>query len=133
MALLSKKYTFWKTRGGRDEAMLQLTLTPGDYFVVNGTIIVQVHRVEGGRAHVAVEAPREIPIVRGAVLERQGGERPACLLPVPEQSRRYQWTLWDQEKEDTVRALRNLLDRLEGPEAEKLRLRLERLAPASEE
>ena len=53
--------------------MLQLTLTPGEYFTVDGKIIIQLHRVEGERAHVAIEAPREVPVVRGAVLERQGG------------------------------------------------------------
>ena len=113
--------------------MLQLTLAPGEYFTVNGDIVVQVHRVEGGRVHVAVEAPREVPILRGAVLERRGGQRPACLLPVPEQSRRHQWVLWDQEKEDAVRAMGRLLDRLEGPEADLLRTQLERLVRNSGE
>ena len=137
MALLSKKYTFWKTRGGRDEAMLQLTLTPGDYFVVNGTIIVQVHRVEGGRAHVAVEAPREIPIVRGAVLERQGGERPACLSAPPKRKGKHyrdQVFRWNDDRERAVRAMKQAFDRLEqngeADEAKVLRTQLDRIIPA---
>ena len=47
--------------------MLKLTLLPDEYLTVNGDIVVQLLRVAGGRADVAVEAPREMPIVRGAV------------------------------------------------------------------
>ena len=96
--------------------MLQLTLTPGEYFTVDGKIISQLHRVEGERAHVAIEAPREVPVVRGAVLERQGGQRPACLLKVPARSRKHRWLLWDQAKEDSSRRARKLLRQIETPE-----------------
>ena len=61
--------------------MLKLTLLPDEYLTINGDIVVQLKRVAGGRADVAVDAPREMPVVRGTLLERQGGERPACLAP----------------------------------------------------
>ena len=64
--------------------MLRLTLTPGDYFTINGNIVVQLHRLEGERSLVAVEAPKEMRIVRGAVLEREGGARPQRLVKVPQ-------------------------------------------------
>ena len=63
--------------------MLRLTLTPGDYFTINGNIVVQLHRLEGERSLIAVEAPKEMRIVRGAVLEREGGQRPLCLTDRP--------------------------------------------------
>ena len=63
--------------------MLRLSLTPGEYIAIGGNIIVQLCRSEGGRAYLAIDAPRSVPIVRGAVLERQGGQRPAHLADPP--------------------------------------------------
>ena len=111
--------------------MFRLTLTPGDYFTIDGGIVVQMNHVEGERAHVAVEAPREMPIVRGAVLEREGGKRPACLLPVPE-AKKQRWMLWDQKTEDSLRAAQNLLNKLETPDTSReiaaLRAQLENIS-----
>ena len=59
--------------------MLNLSLLPEEYLTINGNIVVQVSRVSGDRAYLSIDAPREVPIVRGTVLEREGGERPACL------------------------------------------------------
>ncbi len=59
--------------------MLKLTLTPGQYLTVNGDIVVQVSDVVGNHVELAVHADRSVPIVRGEVLERQGGKRPSCL------------------------------------------------------
>ena len=39
--------------------MLCITLLPGEY--------------------VTIDAPREVPILRGEVLERNGGKRPSCV------------------------------------------------------
>lgn len=61
--------------------MLKLTLRSGEYLTINGNIVVQFACVSAGYADVAIHAPREIPILRGTVLEREGGERPACLDP----------------------------------------------------
>ncbi len=61
--------------------MLKLSLTPGEYLAIGDGIAVQLCRCEGGRAYLAVAAPREIPIVRGAALEREGGRRPSGLAP----------------------------------------------------
>ncbi len=63
--------------------MLKISLTPGEYLTIGDNVVVQLCRSEGGRAYLAVEAPREIPIVRGAVLEREGGQKPACLPDGP--------------------------------------------------
>ena len=63
--------------------MLKLTLLPEEYLTIGNGIVVQLMRVAGGRADIAIEAPRTVPIVRGAVLERQGGQRPAHLADPP--------------------------------------------------
>ena len=63
--------------------MLKLSLTPGEYLTIGEDIVVQVYRSEGGRTYLAIDAPREIPIVRGAVRERQGGQRPKKLAQAP--------------------------------------------------
>ncbi len=59
--------------------MLHLYLRQEEYFTINGNITVEVRAVSGKRACLVIYAFREIPIVRGAVLERGGGKRPACL------------------------------------------------------
>ncbi len=59
--------------------MLKLTLLPGEYLTIGGGIVVQLSQAESGRAELAVHAPREVPILRGEVLERGGGQRPGCL------------------------------------------------------
>ena len=57
--------------------MLKISLTQGEYLTIGDNIVVQLYRSEGGRSYLAIDAPREIPIVRGAVLEREGGQRPS--------------------------------------------------------
>lgn len=59
--------------------MLKLSLTPGEYLTIGDDIVVQLYRSEGGRAYLAVQAPREVPILRGVVAERNGGTRPQGL------------------------------------------------------
>lgn len=59
--------------------MLKLTLMPGEYITINKDIVIQVSEVTGNHVELSVHAQRSVPILRGEVLERQGGERPACL------------------------------------------------------
>lgn len=117
--------------------MLKLTMFPDEYLTINGDIVVQLSRVAGGRADVAIHAGREIPIVRGEVLERQGGQRPACLAPPPKKKARYrrdQIFRWNNDRERAVRDMRQVMDRLEqkgsADEARLLRLQLDRIVPA---
>ena len=117
--------------------MLKLTLLPDEYLTINGDIVVQLKRVAGGRADVAVDAPREMPVVRGTLLERQGGERPACLAPpARKKGRTYRDQIfrWNDDRERAVRVMKRVIDRLEengaGDEAGILRTQLDRLIPA---
>ena len=52
--------------------MLCLNLSPGEYMTIGENVVVQLDRISGDRCKLVVEAPREIPILRGEVLERQG-------------------------------------------------------------
>ena len=63
--------------------MLKLSLTPGEYLTIGEDVVVQVYRCEGGRSYLAIDAPRDVPIVRGTVREREGGQRPQKLAQVP--------------------------------------------------
>ena len=57
--------------------MLSLQLKSGEYLTIGDEIAVQIFEESGSTFRVAVKAPREIPILRGEVLERTG-ERPAA-------------------------------------------------------
>ena len=57
--------------------MLSLQLKDGEYLTIGEDIVIQVFTNSTIRLHV--QAPREMSILRGEVLERNGGERPQCL------------------------------------------------------
>ena len=58
--------------------MLSLQLKSGEYLTIGDEIAVQIFEESGSTFRVAVKAPREIPILRGEVLESTG-ERPGGL------------------------------------------------------
>ena len=64
--------------------MLKLSLAPGESLTIGENVVVQVYRAENGRTYLAIDAPREVPIVRGAVREREGAQPPAKLAQVPQ-------------------------------------------------
>ncbi|KJS22294.1 MAG: carbon storage regulator [Clostridiaceae bacterium BRH_c20a] len=55
--------------------MLVLGRRPGEYIVINDSIIVKVVKSENGDLRLAIEAPQEINIVRGEIYEEQEDER----------------------------------------------------------
>ena len=61
--------------------MLSLQLKDGEYITIGKDIVIQVFT--GSTTQVLVQAPREMTILRGEVLERNGEERPACLYDPP--------------------------------------------------
>lgn len=117
--------------------MLKLTLLPDEYVTIGGDVVVQLTRVAGGRADVAVYADRSVPVMRGTVLERQGGQRPTCLAPPPRTRARYcrdQVFRWNDDRERAVRAMKETFRRMEengsAEEAAALRRQLDRIIPA---
>ena len=64
--------------------MLCISMKTGDYFTVDENTVVQFQRLNGERVHLMIDAPKEVSILRGQVLERSGGQRPGCVLaPAP--------------------------------------------------
>lgn len=102
--------------------MLSLQIKSGDYITIGDNIVIQVFKESSSRMRVSIQAPRETPVLRGAVREREGGERPSVLKdslrPSPSSQRyaeRQQQKLAAQRRQDTqrvdaVQQLRSLLD-----------------------
>lgn len=108
--------------------MLCFSMRPGEYFTVGGSTVIQLERVAGDRIHLIINAPREVQILRGAVLERQGGERPGCVVEIPQQPTRQ--LPWNSAKRRALAELRALVDSQgDGPEARAMREKLDRLFP----
>lgn len=51
--------------------MLVLGRRPGEYIVINDNIIVKVVKDEKSGLRLAIDAPRDIKIIRGEILERE--------------------------------------------------------------
>ena len=58
--------------------MLSLNLKDGEYLTIGEDIVIQVFA--NSTIKLAIQAPRELPIVRGVVLERNGDQRPDCVV-----------------------------------------------------
>lgn len=58
--------------------MLSLRLKSGEYFTIGEDITVQVFQDRGNSIEVAIDAPRDLPILRGKLFE-QTGSRPDVL------------------------------------------------------
>ena len=58
--------------------MLTLRIKSGEYLTIGEDIAIQVFKKSGDSFLVAVKAPKDVPILRGEVLERTG-QRPEGL------------------------------------------------------
>jgi len=92
--------------------MLCLNLNEGQYMTIGDNIVIQLDRMTGDRCRLVVNAPREIPVLRGEVFERSGGERPSCVFDAPRWHKRE--VPWDRSKEQALNAMRELLSRMDG-------------------
>jgi len=107
--------------------MLCLSLLPGEYLTIGENVVVQVDRMTGDRCKLVINAPREVSVVRGEVLERGGGQRPGCVFDTPRWRRPE--IVWDRSKAQALAAMRKLLDGMEGDEARALRRQLNCMFP----
>lgn len=109
--------------------MLCLGLDQGEYLTIGGDVVIQLDRIRGDRCKLVIEAPREIPIVRGKVLERDGGERPDCVFDAPRFHKRE--IPWDRSREQALRAMRALLYQMDGRDSDvqALRRQLDHMFP----
>ena len=92
--------------------MLSLQLRTGDYMTIGENVVVQLDRISGNRCKLMVQAPRDMAILRGEVLERTGGERPECVFDGPRQHR--QEVFWNRNKSQALIAMRRLLREMDG-------------------
>ena len=58
--------------------MLSLQLKDGEYLTIGEDIVIQVFA--NSTIRVAVQASRDLTVLRGEVLERSGEERPDCVI-----------------------------------------------------
>jgi carbon storage regulator len=61
-------FSFRIFQGGGDP-MLVLGRKPGEYIVIDGSIIVKVVKSEAGDLRLAIDAPKNIEILRGEIFE----------------------------------------------------------------
>lgn len=118
--------------------MLSLNMKSGEYITIANNIVIQV-LPDGGRATLLVDAPREIPVLRGVLWEEGGAARPKSINmdhPKPhknrgtnaaERSDRYyeKVALW-QRRKDAAKAALDRMDQIfdsmgDSPEREELR------------
>ena len=109
--------------------MLALSLSLGNYLTIGNDVVIQLNRITGDRCRLTIDAPREVPIVRGEVLEREGGERPDSVFDNPVYHKRE--LPWDRSKAQALNAMRALLDRMDDddPDVQALRRQLGHMFP----
>lgn len=95
--------------------MLCLSLLPGEYVTIGQDVVLQYDRTVGERCRLAFQAPRDVPILRGEVLERDGGERPGCLFDKPRPCHRA--VPWDSSRAQALAAMRKLLGEMDGQDS----------------
>lgn len=101
--------------------MLSLQLKTGDYMTIGEDVVVQLDQISGDRCKLMVQAPRDMAILRGAILERSGGERPECVLDGPRRHR--QEIVWNRGKAQALNSMRRLLGRMNGEDEDVKALR----------
>lgn len=109
--------------------MLVLQLKSGEYMTIGGDVVVQVSDVSADRCKLMIKAPREIPVIRGELLERAGAGRPEGVAEI---SRRHQSGLsWNRNKSQALIAMRRLLSQMDGGDenVKNLRRQLDFLFP----
>ena len=112
--------------------MLCISMKPSDYFVVGKDTVVQLDRLNGDRVHLVINAPKDVPILRGDVLERKGGKRPDCVL---ERSPRYIRQLpWNHAKKQALQEIREIVAQMgDTLEARTLQKKLDVIFPGQRE
>ena len=92
--------------------MLSLQLKTGDYMTIGEDVVVQLDHISGDRCKLMVQAPRDMAILRGEVLERTGGKRPGCVFDGPRRHR--QEVIWNRSKTQALHSIRLLLGRMDS-------------------
>ncbi len=92
--------------------MLCLSLVPGEYLTIGEEVVLQYDCTTGERCRLVINAPREVVVLRGAVRERSGKDRPDCVF---KKTRWYKRAIpWNRSKAQALIAMRKLLDEMDG-------------------
>ena len=92
--------------------VLCLYLNQGEYLTIGEDVVVQLYGISGDRCKLMINAPKEIPVLRGKVLERTGGQRPECVFDGPLWHRKE--IIWNRSKAQALAAMRRLLSQMDG-------------------
>ncbi len=111
--------------------MLFLQLKTGEYMTIGGSVVVQLSDASSSHCKLMIEAPREIPVVRGELLERAGMERPECVAETSCRRRQGPDLAWNRNKTQALAAMRRLLTQMDGGDSrvKDLRRQLDFLFP----
>ncbi len=58
--------------------MLAVSVQEGDYITIGDDIVIQIYAQKGKLTRIAIDAPREMPVVRSKLVEEQGAP-PECM------------------------------------------------------
>ena len=58
--------------------MLALSVQEGDYITIGDDIVIQIYAQKGKLTRIAIDAPREMPVVRSKLVEEHGAT-PECM------------------------------------------------------
>ena len=103
--------------------MLCLNLNQGEYLTIGEDVVVQLYGISWDRCKLMINAPKEIPVLRGKVLERTGGQWPECVFDGPLWHRKE--IIWNRSKAQALAAMRLLLQEEPRPELEGELLKIE--------
>ena len=92
--------------------MLSLQLRDGDYLTIGEDIVIKVSC--NSTIKLSVQAPREIPIMRGELLERSGAQRPECVMEPHRQHKPGPDLSWNRNKTQALIAMRQVLGQMDG-------------------
>lgn len=109
--------------------MLCLNLNQGEHLTIGEDVVVQLDGISGDRCKLVINAPRELAVLRGKVLERNGGQRPACVFDGPRWHRKE--IIWDRSRAQALAAMRTLLNMMDGRDSnvQTLRRQLNHMFP----
>lgn len=116
--------------------MLSLNVKRGEYITIGENTVVQV-LPDGNQATLLIDAPREVPVWRGTLLEEQGVERPKVLdRELPKRSARKKGSpsykrrldvysakqaIWKEQRDAAAAAVERIRQKLARPGAETFR------------
>ncbi len=113
--------------------MLCLQLLPGEYLTIGENVVLQYDCTTGERCKLVINAPREIPVLRGAVRERRGKGRPECVFEKTHWVKRT--VPWNRSRAQALNAMRKRLSEMDesGSDVQALRRLLNHMFPTESE